>query len=126
MIDILQRLVLAAAVSGAIALNMDEIQGFYEETMTASQRVTAAGDLRSISILLDYEFMKTGRYPSERNFERWLQLRFQENDLRELNRDQWGNTYRYSTDPDRRSFILTCAGPDGILDTKDDMIRKGP
>ncbi|TWI76713.1 general secretion pathway protein G [Desulfobotulus alkaliphilus] len=126
MIDILQRLVLAAAVSGAIALNMDEIQGFYEETMTASQRVTAAGDLRSISIMLDYEFMQSGRYPSERNFERWLQQRFQENELRELNRDQWGNTYRYSTGPDRRSFVLASAGPDGEFDTEDDMIRTGP
>jgi TM2 domain-containing membrane protein YozV len=39
--------------------------------------------------------------------------------------DEWGHPYRYTVEEDGQSFELVSAGPDGRLDTEDDLVFRG-
>jgi general secretion pathway protein G len=70
--------------------------------------------------------MKKGRLPAPDRFEQWLETNFKENDLKDLATDHWGNKLVYTSSKKDKTYSLISMGPDGILDTEDDMIRTGP
>jgi general secretion pathway protein G len=126
MVELIRRLLVAGIALGAIAGNADEIKRFFDDTVQLAETVTTVGDLRSISIMLDREFILRGSYPREDRFERWLEAHFKENNLKPLNVDQWGNPFVYETAGNRKAYTLLSAGPDGLQGTDDDMIITGP
>ncbi len=76
--------------------------------------------------MLDYSFLKTGRYPAAESFTEWLRLNVREPTGRDLDRDHWGRPYLYETTPDRKGFVLLSAGTDGVTGTGDDLQYSGP
>jgi general secretion pathway protein G len=126
MIEIIRRLIVSGIALGVIVGNADEIQEFYEETVSYAQQLATAGDLRSISNMLDYEFMKRGRYPKTEAFKTWMAKNFKENPQRDIAADHWGNTLVYTAVDNQKGFILISAGPDGLIDTSDDLRYTGP
>ncbi len=118
---------LATALSlGIVAGNKDEIEQFVTELMDETQRLTSAGDLRTISNMLDYHFIRKGRYPTEKHFVQWLGRNSKENNIRDVARDSYGNPFLYKTGKRNRSFTLVSTGKDGVLNTEDDMRISGP
>jgi general secretion pathway protein G len=126
MVEIIRRLIVAGLAVGVIAGNADEITQFYDETVAHARHLATAADLRSISNMLDYAFMKRGRYPHHERFDAWLERTFKENPMQDLGRDHWGERLVYETDKARRRFILTSNGPDGMAGTSDDLVATGP
>lgn len=126
MIEVIRRLLVAGLTIGVIAGNADEITRFYDETVAQAQHLATAADLRSISNMLDYELMKRGRYPRNRDFENWLERTFKESPGGELGRDHWGNQLIYKVDHSRKGFSLVSKGPDGLAGTADDLLVTGP
>ena len=126
MFEIIRRLIVAGVALGVIAGNSDEITKFYDDIVSETQRIATVGDLRSISNMLDYEFMKRGRYPKTENFEKWMEKNFKESHLKALAVDHWGNGLIYTATKDQRGFILVSRGPDDIIDTDDDLKYTGP
>lgn len=117
---------MAGIAVGIIAGNADEIGRFYDETVAHARHLATAADLRSIGNMLDYEYMKRGRYPRVEDFTAWLQRTFKENPLQQLGRDHWSNQLVYRTDHSRRQFSLVSMGPDGLMFTSDDLTITGP
>jgi general secretion pathway protein G len=126
MIEVIRRLLVAGLTVGVIAGNADEITRFYDETVAHAQHLATAADLRSISNMLDYEFMKRGRYPRNQDFEIWMERTFKESPGGELGRDHWGNQLIYKADISRKRFLLASKGPDGLAGTADDLLVTGP
>jgi hypothetical protein len=124
--EFIRRLLVAGISIGAIAGNSDEIQKFFDNTVSASQSLATAADLRSISTMLDYELMKKGRYPASDSFIPWMQTAFKENPLSKVGVDHWGTPLRYRATDGRKAFELVSAGPDTLFDTTDDMKYTGP
>lgn len=126
MIEVIRRLLVAGLAIGIIAGNADEITRFYDETLAHTQHLATAADLRSISNMLDYAYMKKGRYPRTRDFSIWMQQTFKESPTQELGRDHWGRPLIYKADPSGRRFSLLSKGPDGLAGTADDLLATGP
>ncbi len=126
MISLTKGLITTAMSLGLIAGNKDQIEQFFEEVMDETQRVTTAGDMRSISNMLDFHYIKKGRYPSEANFVNWLEEGTKENSFREVYNDNWGNSFIYTTTTRNKTFTLISTGKDGIINSDDDMIISGP
>jgi general secretion pathway protein G len=126
MVEIIRRLIVAGLAIGVIAGNADEITRFYDETVAHARHLATAADLRSISNMLDYAFMKRGRYPRPVQFADWLARTFKENPMQDLGRDHWGQWLVYETDAAQRRFTLTSMGPDGMAGTADDLRVSGP
>jgi general secretion pathway protein G len=126
MVEIIRRLIVGGVALGVIAGNSDEIKRFYEETVSYVQQLATAGDLRSISNMLDYELMKRGRYPKTEVFKTWMERTFKENPQKDITVDHWGNPLIYRSTNKQKGFVLTSAGPDGITDTSDDLKYTGP
>ena len=126
MVEIVRRFLVAAISLGVIAGNSDNIARFFDDTVALGQKVATAGDLRSISIMLDYEMMRYGRYPRTGDFAAWMALRFKENQLKSLTTDHWGHELVYEASPDRKRYRLFSFGPDGVAGTSDDMTHTGP
>lgn len=126
MVEIVRRLIVAGLAVGVIAGNADEVTRFYDQTVAHARYLATAADLRSMSNMLDYEYMKKGRYPRKKDFSVWLQRTFKENPLQELSRDHWGQLLVYETDPGRQRFILVSKGPDGLAETSDDLRSTSP
>lgn len=126
MIEVIRRLLVAGLTIGVIAGNADEITRFYDETVAQAQHLATAADLRSISNMLDHELMKRGRYPRNRDFEKWLKRTFKESPGGELGRDHWGNQLIYKVDHSQKGFSLVSKGPDGLAGTSDDLLVTGP
>ncbi|MEA2085108.1 MAG: type II secretion system protein GspG [Thermodesulfobacteriota bacterium] len=126
MIELLRRLLVAGIAVGAIAGNSDDIKKFFDDTVALTQQIATADDMRSMSIMLDYEFMRRGRYPKSENFERWMEKNFKENNLKPLTTDHWSNELIYTAARDQKSYILISCGPDGIKKTEDDIRITGP
>ncbi len=126
MFEIFRRLLIAGISIGAIAGNSDEIMNFFDNTVAASQSLATAADLRSISNMLDYEYMKKGRYPGTDNFIPWMQTAFKENPAAQLGFDHWGTPLRYQATDNRKAYILVSAGSDMLFETSDDMKYTGP
>lgn len=126
MVEIIRRLILGGITLGLIAGNSDNILQFYDDTVAMARQVATAGDLRTISLMLDYEYMKKGRLPREKHFDRWLDRNFKENELKSVMLDHWGNAMVYRASRDRKTYVIQSPGPDGIVDTPDDLKRHGP
>jgi len=115
----------AGIALGAIAGNSDAIKKFFNDTVAVTQQIATAGDMRSISTMLDYEFMRRGRYPKTRYFKKWMEKNFKENNLKPLTTDHWGNELVYISEQRQKSYTLISCGPDGIEKTKDDLKLTG-
>lgn len=126
MVEIIRRLIMGAITLGLIAGNSDSILEFYDETVAMARQVATAADLRTISLMLDYEYMKKGRLPKERHFERWLAQNFKENEFKQVMVDHWGNPMTYERSRDAKTYALLSPGPDGVAGTNDDIRRTGP
>ncbi len=126
MIELLRRLFVAGIVLGAIAGNSDEIKKFFDDTVAVTQQIATAGDMRSISMMLDHEFLRHGRYPKTEHFERWMKKNFKKNDLKPLTFDHWGNEFIYTATREQKRYTLISCGPDGIKGTEDDIKITGP
>ncbi len=126
MIELLRRLLVAGIAVGAIAGNSDDIKKFFNDTVALTQQIATAGDMRSLSMMLDYEFIRCGRYPKSDNFKKWMEKNFKENNLKPLTTDHWSNELIYTAARDQKSYILISCGPDGIKETEDDIKITGP
>jgi general secretion pathway protein G len=126
MVEIIRRLIIAGISIGVIAGNSDQITQLFDDTVAVSRQIATAGDMRSISIMLDYTYLKKGRLPPADKFADWLADSFKENDLKALQADHWGNPLVYEVSGDRHMYTLISAGPDGISGTEDDMRKTGP
>jgi len=126
MVEIIRQLIAGSIALGVIVGNSGNIMEFYDETVAMARQVATAGDLRSITTMLDYSYMKKGRLPRPDRFETWMVKNFKENDLKDLMTDHWGNRLVYESSKKDKTYVLISLGPDGILDTPDDMRRTGP
>lgn len=125
MIELLRRLLVTGIALGAIAGNADEIKKFFDDTVAVTQQVVTAGDMRSISMMLDYEFIRTGRYPKTKYFKTWVEKNFKENNFKSLITDHWENELLYTSGNDQKTYTLISCGPDGTEGTKDDLKLTG-
>jgi hypothetical protein len=126
MVEIIRRLIAGSITLGLIVGNSGNIMEFYDQTVAMSRQIATAGDLRSISMMLDYTYMKKGRLPRPARFEIWMERTFKENNLKDIMADHWGNRLVYRSSEKDNTYVLISLGPDGIVDTKDDMRRTGP
>ena len=121
MIELLRKLLIAGIALGAIAGNSDEIEKFFDDTVAVTQQITTAGDMRTISMMLEYEFIRTGRYPKTEYFKAWMEKNFMENNLKPLTTDHWKRELIYISGRDQKTYTLVSCGPDGIEKTEDDL-----
>ena len=121
-------LILLSLLAGAgVLMNAPEkLKNIYDEAIESGQYLATAGDLRSISNMLDYEYMRRGRYPKEDHFALWMVKTFKENHIKDLLQDHWGNTYIYHAGARQELFVLISMGPDGLPGTEDDLKVTGP
>lgn len=126
MLDVIKRILVAGCTIGAIAGNFDDIQTFFDTSVSTSQSLATAADLRIISTMLDYEFMKKGRYPESLDFAAWLGTAFKENPAKTPGVDHWGTPLLYRARSGRKAYLLVSAGPDTIFETGDDLKYTGP
>lgn len=126
MVDIIRRLLVAGLAIGVMAGNADEFTRFYDESVESARHLATAADLRSIGLMLDYQLLKTGRYPQGDDFGAWMRAHFKESPTDALGRDHWGNPLVYTVSEDRQRFMLLSAGSDGIPNTLDDLRITGP
>ena len=125
MAELLRRLLVAGIALGAVAGNADDIKKFFNDTVAVTQQIATAGDMRSISMMLDYEFIRTGRYPKTEYFKKWMEKKFKENNLKPLTTDHWENELIYRSKRHQKSYTLISCGPDGIEKTEDDLKLTG-
>ena len=126
MFDIIRRLLVAGLALGVMAGNADEFTRFYDESVESARHLATAADLRSIGLMLDYQFMKTGRYPQGDDFMNWMRTNFKESPTDSLGHDHWGTLLSYTASEDRKRFMLSSAGSDHIPNTLDDLRITGP
>ncbi len=126
MISLTRGLITTAISLGIVVGNQDEIETFFNEIVSETQRITTAGDLRTISNMLDYHYIRKGRYPSENQFPIWLEKNTKENNIRSVLVDNWGSPFIYATSRKNKSFTMLSKGKDGLLNTDDDMYITGP
>ncbi len=126
MVEIVRRLIVTGLALGAIAGNANKITAFYDETVENARHLTTVADLRSISNMLDYHFMKTGQYPHGKDFLNWLRKNFKESPLQTLGLDHWGNPLIYRPEAKNKAFVLISMGSDGLMNTSDDLRATGP
>jgi general secretion pathway protein G len=103
-----------------------QVKQIVDDTILTGQQIATAGDLRSLSTMLDVHYLKRGIYPAEERFGEWLAVTFKENDLKELSQDHWGNSFQYAVSTGRKAYSLSSSGADGIFGTSDDMKVTGP
>lgn len=104
----------------------DKMKAIFDDSVEAAQQVSTAGDLHSMSVMLDAQYVMNRGLPGENQFAAWLVETFKENNVKSLSEDHWGNGYVYTVDEDERHYQLRSAGPDGQLNTDDDMVKSGP
>jgi hypothetical protein len=126
MIELARRFIIVAMSLGVIAGNSDEFKRLFEDAASMGRQIASAGDLRTIGQMLDYEYMKKGRYPSEKAFPEWMTSSLRESTGRNIHKDHWGNLLVYETGAGGKSFRLTSTGKDGIKGTPDDISYRGP
>ena len=126
MIEIARRFLIIAMSLGVIAGNSGEFKELFEDAVGMGRQMASAGDLRAIGQMLDYEFMKKGRYPTQDAFPEWLKSSFKETTGRDILKDHWDNQLVYEASKDRKEFRLTSMGEDGIKGTPDDISYNGP
>ena len=116
-------------LAGAMLLFTDapeRVKQLYDEAVLTGQQLATAGDMRSMSNMLDYHYLKNGRCPKPERFDQWLAVTFKSSVDRDLAIDHWGTPFFYDTDDDLNRYSLISAGPDRTLGTADDMRIDGP
>ena len=126
MVDAFRRLLVAGLALGLMAGNAKEFTKIYDETTAHARHLATTADLRTIGAMLDYQLMRTGRYPDRARFAQWMQVTFKESPNKPLGLDHWGNALVYATDAERKTYELRSSGPDGALLTPDDLNISGP
>jgi len=122
-------LVLLTLTGTATAIYTDvpgRLQTLFDDSVEAAQQVATAGDLHSMSVMLDASYIMDRRLPEVEEFDGWLVKTFKENNVKELSVDHWGSAYRYTLLDDGRGYQLRSAGPDTVFDNDDDMVKTGP
>lgn len=119
-------LMLAGTASAIYTDVPGKLKGLYDESIATAQLLATAGDLRSISTMLDVHYLKTGRLPKKNGFGRWLAVNFKESNLKDLRLDHWGHPYIYMVDAKRKHYIIASRGPDGVAGNDDDISKTGP
>eukprot|EP01155_Anaeramoeba_flamelloides_P034786 Anaeramoba_flamelloidesc15664_g1_i1.p2 GENE.c15664_g1_i1~~c15664_g1_i1.p2 ORF type:complete len:128 (+),score=11.53 c15664_g1_i1:460-843(+) len=104
----------------------EQFEDIFVKTVAEAQLVTTAGDMKSMSTMLDATWLMDRRLPSETEFESWMRRAFKENNVKSLLEDHWGNPYVYTLDDTKKRYILYSAGPDGSINTEDDLFITGP
>ena len=104
----------------------EQTKKIFGESIMLSQQIATAGDLRSMSVMLDAHYFTWGRYPAEDDFEDWLADTFKGSNLKDMAEDHWGNPYLYTVSKKGKAYLLRSVGPDSIADTDDDMTINGP
>lgn len=119
-------LLLLVGVAASFTELPEKVKEVIDESILAGQQIATAGDLRTMSNMLDAYYFKNGHYPRQDRFEKWLVKTFKESHLKDLSRDHWGNLYVYLAPADGKYYKLTSAGADGVAGTDDDMTMSGP
>ena len=104
----------------------EKIMQIYKETLLAAQQVITAGDMHSMTVMLSAGYIMDRNLPSVREFESWLEDTFKENNVKALKVDYWGNPYIYTVSKSGKEYSLRSLGPDGIMETNDDLVIHGP
>lgn len=123
---ILIKLLPMAIAAGLVVGNAGAIEQFYHDVIAHTQYVTNGMDMRNVGMMLDAEYLRTGRYPAEKQFPAWMRATFKESKNRDIAVDSWGTPFRYTTAPRGKGFHLVSAGPDREYDTEDDLVYTGP
>lgn len=72
--------------------------------------------LSEVAVLLDYEKETLGQYPER------LETVLRKNPLlKNIHKDYWGREFYYERHSSGESYILISLGPDGMLNTEDDI-----
>lgn len=120
---------LLALMGTATAIYTDvpgQLRQVFDDSVLAAQQVATAGDLHSMSVMLDAGYIMNRSLPEDEDFPRWLDDTFKENNVKELAVDHWGTAYRYTLTENGRGYQLRSAGADTIFETSDDMVKTGP
>nr|WP_319393851.1 type II secretion system protein GspG [uncultured Desulfobacter sp.] len=125
--NLLMGLIVMIGTAGVMATDLPkDMSALFKDTLAAAQQVSTAGDLKSISTMLDASYVMDRRLPAEEDFEKWLGMTFKENHIKDLRVDHWGNPLSYTVLKKNRRYQLRSLGPDGIENTDDDMVKTGP
>ncbi|ERP31237.1 type II secretion system protein GspG [Chitinivibrio alkaliphilus] len=124
--NVASALITTALSLGIVATHQDEIEAFITEVIHEVQMVTTAANMRTITQLLDMEYIQRRRYPREDDFLAWVEKNTQQRLLEKDLVDSWGNPFIYTTGKNGKSFELRSNGPDGIAGTDDDLVITGP
>ena len=125
--NLLMGVIVLIGTAGAMTTDLPrEMTDILKQTLAATQQVSTAGDMHSMSAMLDAKYIMDRRLPSEDGFDAWLKATFKENDIKDLALDHWGNPYIYRVLKKNRQYRLISTGPDGLEETDDDMIKTGP
>ena len=111
-----------AAALGFVATNPEHIERHYDEIKAETQVLINKMDMYYITMMLEYTYLRKGRYPADYDFPDWMVENFKENPLRELVVDSWGTPFGYVTLDERKKYRLMSAGPDALRGTDDDII----
>ena len=103
-----------------------KVTQIYEEILLATQQVTTAGDMHTMTVMLSAGYIMDRNLPSVGEFDVWLEDTFKENNMKGLNVDHWGNPYIYTVSKSGKEYALRSMGPDGIAETNDDLVIHGP
>ena len=103
-----------------------KMMNLFDEAVAAAQMVSTAGDLKTMSTMLDANYVMNRRLPRQNEFRAWLSDTFKENNVKDLSVDHWGSPYLYLLSKDGRQYMLVSLGPDRLPGTADDMKRTGP
>ncbi len=104
----------------------EKMQALFDDSVESAQMVCTAGDLHSMSVMLDATYVMDRRLPKEKDFAAWMERSFKENNVKSLLVDQWGEPYIYTVTANRRKYQIRSAGPDMELNTDDDLVKSGP
>ncbi|SHI13242.1 type II secretion system protein GspG [Desulfofustis glycolicus] len=104
----------------------ERVRRLYDGTVLTGQQLATAGDLRSLSTMLDHHLLRTGRCPRPERFEQWLAATFKSGSGRDLALDHWGTPFSYRAGAELKSYELISAGPDLQFGTGDDLLVDGP
>ena len=119
--------ILALSVSVLLFTDAPErIKELYDEAVLTGGQLATAGDMRSISNMFDYHYLKRGRLPRQEDFGRWLEATFKTSVDRDLAIDHWGTPYVYEVNEELNRYRLISAGPDMEVGTADDLMINGP
>ena len=112
---------LLIALGGAYKAK-DKIAPQLSQMFAISQVVATQSELGSLAKMIYLTQLETGRVPNPRKFAAYCRkkLKVAKGQERDTSLDHWGNPYKLEI-YGRKSFAVLSAGPDGELDTDDDL-----